>query len=80
MKDKDWEMEHFADLDDFGMIRDHFQLSKVHPDGSRTIYPFIGMLKVKNHTPDSYLNEETHYTDSEYKVMMGKAMDRVTDK
>ena len=39
---------HSWSLDDCGLQRNHFEISRIREDGMKMIYPFIGNLRVTN--------------------------------
>ena len=64
-------LEHSRFRDDFGILKDAFQIVESKADGSRGHYPFIADFKVKNFTKEENMLDATNdYTDEEYQSML----------
>jgi hypothetical protein len=67
---------HRRGFDDFGILRDYFQMKKLSMNpkdkGAITIKPFFGLIKVKSFHPEDPITTTTDYTEKEYEEMFEK--------
>ena len=65
-------LEHSRFIDEFGFLRDFFEIVKMHEDGFRIKKPFHGMLKVQNYSKSDPIKLYTDYTEEDYEKMFEK--------
>lgn len=55
--------------DDFGMLKNRFNLIKTEADGRQIHMPFYGIMKVTNYDRSTPIGIPESYTDEEYEEM-----------
>ena len=65
-------------LDDWGLPKNHFELSKIRDDGMKMIYPFIGNIRVQNIDKGTAIlgDDISKYEDFEYLEMLNEQVDK----
>ena len=65
--------------DDFGILRDHFEVYKIADNGHKTIYPFLAPPKVNNFTRDTNIGDATsEYDTKDYADMLQTELQKIT--
>ena len=64
-------LEHSRWRDDFGILRDSFQIIETKENGHKVYYPFIAHFKVRTYRKDESITDATNdYTEEEYRSML----------
>lgn len=62
---------HQTYVDDFGFKKDTLEIIRMNSDGTKTLLPFFGDIKVNvKDRNDSIIDISTSYTDEEYEKML----------
>jgi len=73
-------LTHNWSLDDFGLQKNHFEISRIREDGMEMIYPFIGNLRVANvdRSTAFFGDNVLPYEEWEYLEMINKQVDLIS--
>mgnify|MGYP001589438925 CR=1 FL=1 len=78
----DWFLEHWWNIDDFGMKRNSMQIYKIGDDGMKMIYPFYAPLRVRKFDKETALDGDdiSSYETFEYAEMLREQVGKLSIK
>ena len=76
----EWVLEHWWDIDDFGMKRNTIQVYKIRDDGMKMIYPFHAPLRVRKFDRETAFDgdDTSPYETFEYADMLRSQVSKLS--
>lgn len=77
----EWYLEHWWEIDDFGMKRNSMHIFKIRDDGMKMIYPFLAPVRFTRFNRDTAFNgdDTSPYETFEYSDMLREQVAKVTN-